>query len=111
MSPAATSPTWRSTTRSWSTPSRPATPTRQDRRCTSTSPNRYRYTDRRRPHKSSGTRDRASRRMVLNSSTDGGPPPQLEVRRLAKQYPSATGELSVLIDVDLQLRRGQAVAV
>jgi lipoprotein-releasing system ATP-binding protein len=49
--------------------------------------------------------------MELNSSVEGGPPPELEVRRLAKQYDSAAGALPVLIDVDLQLRRGQAVAV
>jgi lipoprotein-releasing system ATP-binding protein len=40
-----------------------------------------------------------------------GPPPDLEVRRLVKHYQSAAGSLSVLVDVDLQLRRGEAVAV
>jgi lipoprotein-releasing system ATP-binding protein len=37
--------------------------------------------------------------------------PQLDVRGLSKQFASAGGTLTVLVDVDLQLRRGDAAAV
>ncbi len=49
--------------------------------------------------------------MTAQSAREGGTTPELDVRRLSKKFSSAAGTLSVLTDVDLQLRRGDAAAV
>jgi lipoprotein-releasing system ATP-binding protein len=53
----------------------------------------------------------AIRFMTAQSAHEGGTTPELVVRRLSKQFSSAAGTLSVLTDVDLQLRRGDVAAV
>ncbi|HYE97100.1 MAG TPA: ABC transporter ATP-binding protein [Rubricoccaceae bacterium] len=47
----------------------------------------------------------------MDDRNDAGGPPLLEARGLAKQYPTATGHLTVLSGVDFAVRPGELVAV
>ena len=49
--------------------------------------------------------------MTAQAPPPGDNTPQLDVRGLSKQFASAGGTLTVLVDVDLQMRRGDAAAV